>query len=73
MTVERISNRLGAAAASRPDRLVTGIIGGMPAAGPACAADAAPAPVNGSAAAGFAADAALPQPDGTDSGPTEVA
>jgi hypothetical protein len=69
--VERISNRLGAAAASRPLRLVTGIIGGMPADAPACAAGTAP--VNGSAAAGLAADAALPQADGTDSGPTEVA
>jgi hypothetical protein len=71
--VERISNRLGAAAASRPVRFVTGIIGGMPAVVPACAAGTAPAPVNGSAAAGLAADAALPQPDGADSGPTEVA
>ena len=71
--MERISNRLGAPAASRPVRLVTGIIGGMPGDAPACAAGTAPAPVNGSAAAGLAADAAFPQPDGTDSGPTEVA
>jgi hypothetical protein len=71
--VERISNRLGAAAASRPVRLVTGIIGGMPGDALACAAGTAPGPANGSDAAGLAADAALPQPDGTDSGPTEVA
>lgn len=71
--MERISNRLGAFAASRPVRFVTGIIGGMPAVVAACAAGTAPAPVNGSAAAGLAADAALPQADGADSGPTEVA
>jgi hypothetical protein len=71
--VERISNRLGAAGEPRPVRLVTGIIGGMPAAVPACAAGTAPAPVNGTAAAGLAAVAVLPQADGTDSGPTEVA
>ena len=70
--MERISNRLGAAAASRPVRLVTGIIGGMPVDAPACAVGTAP-PVYGSAAAGLAEDAALPQADGTDSGPTEVA
>ena len=71
--MERISNRLGAAAASRPVRLVTGIIGGMLTGAPVGAAGTAPAPVNGSAAAGLVADAALPQADGTDSGPTEVA
>lgn len=42
--MERSSNRLGAAAPSRPARLVTGIIGGMALGAPACPAGMAPEP-----------------------------
>lgn len=69
MTVDRSSNRLGAAEALRPATLVSGIIGGI-AVAPAC-------PVGTTLAGGIAAalgEGATPaQLDGTDSGPTEVA
>lgn len=70
-TVERSSNRLGAAEASRPARLVIGIIGGIAAGPPACPGGRVP--TNGIAAAGPVEGAAAAQLDGTDSGPTEVA
>lgn len=71
ITVERSSNRLGAAEPVRPARLVIGIIGDMALGAPACAAGMA-VPPNGVAIALVAGTPPV-QLDGTDSGPTEVA
>lgn len=73
MTVERSSNRLGAAAPLRPARLVIGIIGGMAPDAAACAAWMAAVGPNGVAAAALVAGAAPVQLDGAESAPTEVA
>jgi hypothetical protein len=70
MTVERISNRLGAAGALRAARLVTGIIGGIAVGAPECPVGIGLA--HGIAPAGVVDVAAPAQLAGTDSGPTEV-
>ena len=72
ITVERSSNRVGAAEPSRAPMVVIGIIGGMAVCAPPCAAGMEVAPPNGMAAAVALVDGAA-QADGTDNAPTEVA
>ena len=72
ITVERSSNRVGAAEPPRAPMVVIGIIGGMAVCAPPCAAGMEVAPPNGMAAAVALVDGAA-QADGTDNAPTEVA
>jgi hypothetical protein len=61
ITVDRSSNRVGAAEPLRPPMVVIGIIGGMAGCAPACAAGMALAPPNGMPAATALVEGAVRQ------------